>query len=126
MKVLATFARLYVAELDPALDMLASLLDERPANRFSYGELELATVGSVLVIAGPDEALRPYRDTQATMIVDDLDGVIAFLAEHGAAVVDGPADVPTGRNLTARHADGAVVEYVQLAAGAAAGGTDNG
>src|SRR5690606_13722808 len=62
MKVLATFARLYVAELDPALDMLASLLDERPANRFSYGELELATVGSVLVIAGPDEALRPYRD----------------------------------------------------------------
>jgi predicted enzyme related to lactoylglutathione lyase len=117
MQIMGTYARLYVDELDPALTLLASLLGEPPANRFSYGELELATVGSVLVLAGSEEALRPYRETQATMIVDDLDEVLTFLSEHGATVIAGPDEVPTGRNLTARHGDGAVVEYVQLASG---------
>ena len=75
--------------------------------------LELATVGRVLVVAGDEETLAPFRATQATLIVDDLDDCQSYLSAAGAEVVRGPQDVPTGRNLTAVLADGFQIEYVE-------------
>lgn len=114
MEILNTSARLYVDDLDRALSLLAELTGTTPYNRFSYGALELAAIGDFLVIAGSPEALAPYRDTQATVVVDNLDDAQRVLSAHGAELVHGPNEVPTGRSLTARHADGAVIEYVQL------------
>ena len=84
--VLATLARLLVEDLDAALPLLGRLTGREP---------------------------EPLRPTQATVVVASLAEVSAVLSAHGASVVRGPFDVPTGRALTARHGDGAVVEYVE-------------
>ncbi|GAA1949937.1 hypothetical protein [Kitasatospora viridis] len=109
MPALATLARIYVDDLDTALPTFTALAGEPVRQRFAYRDLELATVGNFLLIAGTPEALAPYRQTQATVLVADLAEVL-----DTGAVLDGPNDVPTGRNLTLRHAGGAVIEYVQF------------
>ncbi|MEV5329695.1 hypothetical protein AB0K67_36690 [Nonomuraea sp. NPDC052634] len=35
-------------------------------------------------------------------------------SREGGETLDGPNDVPTGRNLTVRHPGGAIVEYVEI------------
>lgn len=75
--------------------------------------LELASVGRVLVVAGDEETLGPYRATVATLIVDDLDECTVLLDRTGAQIVRGPQAVPTGRNLTARLPGGVQIEYVE-------------
>jgi predicted enzyme related to lactoylglutathione lyase len=115
MKVLLTFVRVYAENIDAALPFYETLLGVKCSGRFSYraAGLELATVGQVLLLAGTAEALEPFRATKATLLVDDLDEFQRFLASNGATIIRGPQEVPTGRNMTARHADGTVVEYVQ-------------
>jgi predicted enzyme related to lactoylglutathione lyase len=112
--VLATFARVYVDDLDAALPTFVGLTGEQPRLRFSYGELELARIGGYLLLAGSPEALAPFRGTQATTIVDSLDGVLDLVRRHGGDILSGPKDVPTGRNLTVRHPGGATIEYVEF------------
>ncbi|NUW46462.1 hypothetical protein [Nonomuraea rhodomycinica] len=85
MAARTTYARIYVDDLDTALPTFEALTGERPGLRFSYRDLELAGIGGCLLVAGTPEAL-----------------------------LDGPNDVPTGRNLTIRHPGGAVVEYVEF------------
>ena len=75
--------------------------------------LELAQIGDILLIAGSEEALKPFRSTQATFLVDSLDEFKAYLEEKGAEIIRGPDKVPTGRNMTVRHPDGSVIEYVE-------------
>ena len=75
--------------------------------------LELAQIENILLIAGSDEALKPFRSTQATFLVDSLDEFKAYLKEKGAEIVRGPNKVPTGRNMTVKHPDGSVIEYVE-------------
>ena len=75
--------------------------------------LELAQVGDILLIAGSDEALKPFRSTQATMLVDSLDEFKTYLEKKGAEIIRGPNTVPTGMNMTVRHPDGSIIEYVE-------------
>ena len=116
MTVLATYARVYVDDLDAALPTFVELTGEQPELRFVYRDLELASIGSYLLIAGTDEALAPYRDTHATAIVASVEEILELVERTGAKVVDGPNEVPTGRNLTVRHPGGAIIEYVQFTA----------
>ena len=112
--VLATYARLLVPDLDASLPLLRRLTGRDPELRFTLRSgLEIAIVGRFLVVAGAAEELEPLRPTQATVVVASLPEVQRVLEEHGASVLRGPFDVPTGRALTARHSDGAVVEYVE-------------
>ncbi|WP_406203240.1 hypothetical protein OH807_26415 [Kitasatospora sp. NBC_01560] len=120
MPVVRTLTRVYVDDLDAALPTFVGLTGEQPSLRFPYRDLELASIGGHLLIAGTEEALAPYRGTHATVIVTSLDEVLALVATHGGEILDGPNAVPTGRNLTARHPGGATVEYVEFHAEAAA------
>lgn len=115
MKVLKTLSRLYVNDLTSALEFYEELLYTPAAMRFEIPQigLELAQVGDILLIAGSDEALKPFRSTQATFLVDSLDKFKAYLEEKGAEIIRGPSKVPTGRNMTLRHPDGSVIEYVE-------------
>ncbi|BBB01167.1 hypothetical protein RVR_8441 [Actinacidiphila reveromycinica] len=114
MRIFRTYARVYAADLDAVVGPLAALSGEPVTSRFAMPNgLELAAVGRVLVVAGDDATLEPYRATSATLIVDDLDECRLLLDREGAALVRGPQDVPTGRNLTARLPGGAQVEYVE-------------
>ncbi|MEV7596304.1 hypothetical protein AB0O91_02835 [Kitasatospora sp. NPDC089797] len=114
MKVLATLARVYVDELDAALPTLRELTGEREGLRFPHAGVEVARIGGLLVVAGTEEALAPFRQVQGTLLVDDLDGLGELLRTLGGELLNGPNQVPTGRNATARHPGGAVFEYVEF------------
>ncbi|GLW08481.1 hypothetical protein Misp01_36110 [Microtetraspora sp. NBRC 13810] len=58
--------------------------------------------------------MAPFLNVQATAVVDSLDDVFAVVAQKGGETLDGPNDVPTGRNLTILHPGGAVIEYVEF------------
>jgi predicted enzyme related to lactoylglutathione lyase len=115
MKILQNLSRLYVNDLNSALEFYEELLGSPADMRFKIPQvgLELAQIGSILLIAGSDEALKPFRSTQATFRVDSLDEFKAYLEEKGAEILRGPDKIPTGRNMTVRHPGGAVIEYVE-------------
>jgi predicted enzyme related to lactoylglutathione lyase len=113
VKALATLARLSADDLDRALPALRALTGEDVRTRFPYRGAEVAGIGGFLIVAGDEQALAPFRRVQSTVLVDDLDGTQALVAEHGGEIVDGPNEVPTGRNATVRHPGGAVLEYVE-------------
>lgn len=115
MKILKTLSRLYVTDLDSTLGFYEKLLSTPAAVRFEIPQigLELAQIGDILLIGGSKEALKPFRSTQATLLVDSLDEFRDFLEEKGAEIIRGPAKVPTGRNMTVKHPDGSIIEYVE-------------
>ncbi|MFI7005379.1 hypothetical protein [Streptomyces sp. NPDC050145] len=114
MTVLTTLARVYVDDLDVALPTFVELTGEEPRLRCTYRGLNLASVGGYLLLAGSEESLAPYRGTHATAIVESIDQILSITEQHGGEILDGPNEVPTGRNLTVRHPGGATIEYVQL------------
>jgi hypothetical protein len=101
--------------LERAVSLYEQLLGEPCDLRFAYPEvnLYLAAVGNILLIAGPDEALEPFRATAMTLLVASLDHEVSLFEARGIELVEPPKPVPTGRNLLARHPDGALVEYVE-------------
>ena len=114
MRIFRTYARVYATDMDTALAPLSAVTGEPITTRFTMPNgLELATVGRVLVVAGDERTLEPYRATSATLIVDDLDECQVRLTQSGAQMVRGPQAVPTGRNLTAKLPGGAQLEYVE-------------
>lgn len=115
MKVIKVLNRFYVNDLDQAVVFYEEVLGEKCSLRFEYPQinLELAQVGNILLIRGSDEALKPIRGTQATFLVDSVIEYKNFLLKVGAEMINDIKEVPTGRNMTVRHSDGTIVEYVE-------------
>jgi hypothetical protein len=117
MKILQVLPRIYLSreQLEASVAFYESLLGERSRVRFTYPEagLELALVGSLLLIAGSEASLEPFKATQATCLVDSLVEWKDFLLKSGTALLKGPKHVPTGMNMLAQHPDGTRIEYVQ-------------
>lgn len=115
MKILKSFTRIFVSDLDTMLPFYEKLYGSKAQLRFKYSEmnLELASVGDLLFIAGSPEALLPFRDTKLTFVVDSLDDFLAYFKENGIECIRQPRKVPTGRNVTVRHPDGTIIEYVE-------------
>jgi predicted enzyme related to lactoylglutathione lyase len=100
---------------EDAVALYEDLLGVRCDLRFAYPEMELflASIGNVLLIAGREEALEPFRATDATFLVSALEPYAGRVRAAGGEVLEPPKDVPTGRNMLVRHPDGALVEYVE-------------
>lgn len=115
MKVKHTLSRFYVNDIDGAIAFYEKLLDVKCSSKFKYAEMNLniASVGDILIIGGTDEALKPFKDTNATFLVDSVAEFKNYLLKNGAEVVHDIKEVPTGKNMTMRHADGTVIEYVE-------------
>jgi hypothetical protein len=117
MTVLRVLTRIYVApgRLDDTIAFYERLLAQPCRLRFEYPAvgLELAEVGSVLILCGTDDALRRFRPTAMTVMVDSIQDCRAALSELGAEILEPPKRVPTGSNMRVRHPDGTIVEYVQ-------------
>jgi hypothetical protein len=113
MKILKTYARLWVRDLDESLPTLRAIVGRDEDLRFAFGDVELAAIGDFLVIAGTPEALEPLRDGVGPVIVERLDDALSTLAEIGAEIIEPVAESATGRFLYARHPDGSKVEYVE-------------
>lgn len=115
MNVKQILNRIYVNEMDQTVAFYENLLDEKCSMRFEHKQfhLELAQVGSILIICGTDEVLKSFRDTQAAFIVDSIIEFKDFLLENGATIMKGVKETPTGLNMIVKHFDGTIVEYVE-------------
>jgi hypothetical protein len=116
MKVKQILTRVYVNDLDKAIGFYEKLTGEKCLSRFEYKEagLEIATVKNILIIAGPAKSLEPFRHTTATFLVDSVEEFKMFLLENHATLIRDIKQVPTGLNMTMKHEDGCIVEYVEF------------
>lgn len=113
MKILKTYLRVWVDDLDTALPLYEAVTG-RPADlRFPFEGAELAAVGDFLLIAGPPEATDGYRGTVGPLVVDDIAEAEAVVTGLGGALRAPVTGSPTGRMFYARHPDGTEVEYIQ-------------
>ncbi|MEG3626691.1 VOC family protein [Streptomyces poriticola] len=111
MDILGATLRIYVDDLDQAIPFYEGLAGGR-AHRFERGGVEVAAVGCFLLMSGPEEQLSLLRRVAATVAVTDVEEACRVLGGLGADIIAGPVATPAGRNLIARHPDGAVYEYV--------------
>ena len=69
MKILQVLTRLYLSrgQLEASVTFYESLFGERSSLRESFPEvgIEAAQVGPLLLLAGSDQALAPFKTTQA-------------------------------------------------------------
>ncbi|MBG1265783.1 VOC family protein [Nostoc sp. WHI] len=119
MQILKVLTRVYLnpIDLDEAIAFYEDLFTEKCWLWFQYSEagLELAGVGSILLIAGSAETLSPFKSIQATFLVDSLNDFREALTQQGAVILAEPNKVPTGINMRAMHPDGTIIEYVEFA-----------
>lgn len=115
MKIKQTLTRFYVNDMDQAIRFYEKLLDEKCSSRFFYAQvgLELAVISNILLISGSESALKPYIGTQATFLVDSLVEFKEMLLNNGAKIIRDLQNVPTGINMTVKHLDGTIIEYVE-------------
>ena len=111
--ILKTYARMFSADCDATLVTLERLHGRKAHVRFRFGEWDLAGVGDMFVVAGTEQSLAPIRDSHGPVIVREIKAIEAELLACGATITQPIVDVPTGRMLYARHADGLHVEYVE-------------
>jgi predicted enzyme related to lactoylglutathione lyase len=112
MRILRTYGRLWVDDLDQALPFLRELVGREPDLQFAFDNVKAAAIGNLLVIDVPQEERSRYPGT-ATVVVSDLDELTRKLTAHGGQITVPESRSETGRFLYARHADGAEVEYVE-------------
>lgn len=115
MKVKKILNRFYVHDIEKSIEFYEKVLNEKCNLRFKHPEanLELAQVGTILIISGSDEALKPIKDTQVTFLVDSIVEFKDFLLNSGSIIIRDLKEVPTGMNMTVKHLDGTIVEYVE-------------
>ncbi|MDR7009305.1 VOC family protein [Paraburkholderia strydomiana] len=119
MQILKSMLRHYVApeQLDTAVAFYEELQQMKCERRLSFPEagINVAVVGSFILVAGDDSALAPVRHIQAAFVVDSLDAFSAWLRTQGADV-SAAHESHVGRNVMVRHQDGFCAEYFQPAA----------
>ncbi|CAL9635387.1 hypothetical protein SUDANB176_06200 [Streptomyces sp. enrichment culture] len=111
MEILGATLRVCVDDIETAIPFYERLANG-PALRFERGGVQVAAVGCFLLMSGPATELEVLRRVAATIAVKDVEEAHRVLTELGADVIAGPVPTPVGRNLIARHPDGAVYEYV--------------
>lgn len=118
MRILQILARRDTNDPDTTLQFYEHLAGTKAASRFAVpaAGLERARVQDILIIAGSDEALRPFRSTNAPFLVDSIEEYHRFLLANGGTILrppQQPQQVPSGINTTVRHPDSPVVEYAE-------------
>ncbi|MFE9922652.1 VOC family protein [Streptomyces sp. NPDC005774] len=116
MEILGATLRVCVDDIETAIPFY-----ERPAGgrapRFERAGVHVAAVGCLLLMSGPAAELDVLRKVAATIAVKDVEEAGRVPADMGADIIAGPLPTPVGRNLIARHPDGAVHEYADRLAG---------
>lgn len=115
MKLKESLNRIYVDDMDEAIKFYEKIFNQKCMRRFKYPEvnLELANIGNILILSGTEEALKPFRSTQATFLVDSITEFREFLLNNRAVIIRDIKEVPSGWNMTVKHFDGTIVEYVE-------------
>ena len=115
MKVLRTSVPIFTHDLEAAIERYEALTRETVRERFEVPEqgIEIAILGSLTIIAGPEKNIGALRNLRATFIVDSLAEYDAHLRSTGATMLQGPRPTPAGTNLIVRDVEGVVFEFVE-------------
>jgi predicted enzyme related to lactoylglutathione lyase len=115
VKVLSTSVPIFTRDIEAAIERYEALTRETVRERFEVTEqgIEIATLGSLTIIAGPEKEIGALRSLRATFIVDSLAEYDAHLRSTGATMLQGPRPTPAGTNLIVRDVEGVVFEFVQ-------------
>ncbi|MEU9986722.1 VOC family protein [Streptomyces sp. NPDC048045] len=111
MEILGASLRICVDDLDTAIPFYERLTGG-DALRFERGGVQVAAIGSFLLMSGPEAELEVLRKVAATIAVKDVAEAHRLLSDLGARIIAGPLPTPVGRNLLAMHPDGSIFEYV--------------
>jgi hypothetical protein len=116
MKVLSTSVPIFTRDIDAAIGRYEALTRETVRERFKVPEqgIEIAILGSLTIIAGPEHDIGALSNLRATFIVDSLAEYDAHLRSTGATTLQGPSPTPAGSNLIVRDVEGVVFEFVEL------------
>ncbi|GAA3766841.1 VOC family protein [Terriglobus aquaticus] len=119
MRVLQQAIRIYTerSQWETAIQFYETLQGVPCERRVHIDEtnVDAAKVGGVLLLGADQETLDTLRLVTAVYYVDSLDESYSCLKTNGAEILHGPQTVTGGRNLTARHPDGLIVEYFEPA-----------
>src|SRR5882762_1040920 len=115
MRVLSTSVPIVTRDIEAAIERYEALTHETVRQRFTVPEqgLEIATLGSLTIIAGPESSISSLRHLRATFIVDSRAEYDAHLRSTGATTLQGPSPTPAGTNLIVRDVEGVVFEFVE-------------
>ena len=120
MKILEQCFRVYASAdaLDTTIAFYEQLQGTSCARRVTIAETGVvaARVGQFLILAGDGEAMTMARHVDGIFYVDDLDAYAGWVQAQGGELLHPPRTVTSGRNFTARHPDGLVIEYFEAAA----------
>ncbi|SDN24808.1 glyoxalase [Acetanaerobacterium elongatum] len=116
MTIKQTLCRVYTQDINDTVAFYEELYGEKCRLRFEYKQtgLTLAQVAQVLILSGSEEALKPFAQTRVTFQVDSVAEYKEYLLNSGAEIIRDITKVPTGWNMTVRHPDGTVAEYVEF------------
>jgi predicted enzyme related to lactoylglutathione lyase len=117
MQINKILTRVYVNNAEKAIEFYEGLFQKKINSRFKIKnpDLEVINIDNLLIIVGTKEELASVRNTMATFSVDSLEEYKEVLLNSGATIIKDIKKVPTGWNMTVKHKDGIVVEYVQRA-----------
>lgn len=117
MKILEQCFRVYATAdaLEPTIAYYEGLQGVTCARRVTIAETNVvaARVGNVLILAGDGEAMDTARRVDGIFYVDDLGAYADWIQSQGGELLHAPRTVTSGRNFTARHPDGLVIEYFE-------------
>ncbi|HHY73697.1 MAG TPA: VOC family protein [Bacillus bacterium] len=115
MQINKILTRVYVNNAEKAIEFYEGLFQKKISSRFKMQnpDLEVINIDNLLIIVGTEEELASVRNTMATFSVDSLQEYKEVLLNSGATIIKDIKKVPTGWNMTVKHKDGIVVEYVQ-------------
>jgi predicted enzyme related to lactoylglutathione lyase len=119
MKILELCFRVYATAdaLDTTIAFYEQLQGTTCARRVTIAETGVvaARVGQFLILAGDGEVMTAARRVDGIFYVDDLDAYAGWVRDQGGELLHEPRIVTSGRNFTARHPDGLVMEYFEAA-----------
>ena len=119
MQILQQAFRVYVeiAELESCIKFYEKIQATHCERRVRIAEtgIEAAKIGGVLILAGDSNDLDRVKFVHGIYYIDSLDDFAVQLRGDGVTFVHEPRTVTGGRNFTARHQDGLVIEYFEAA-----------
>jgi len=99
VKVLSTSVPIFTRDIEAAIERYEALTRETVRERFEVPEqgIEIAILGSVTIIAGPEHYIGALRHLRATFIVDSLAELLRTFA------LDGRNDASGAKSDASRH-----------------------
>lgn len=113
MKILRTYLRVWVDDLDEAVATYTELLHQDVDLYIDFNGSRLAAIGEVLLISGPAEVTDQFRGTAGPILVEDIQEALDEVRSVGGTLTSELFEGPTGTLFYADLPGGGNLEFLQ-------------